>query len=594
MANQPPTQSSTPSTEPIPSDVQWDPVETGQVPGKGVPAVTDELPPDVIWDEPKQPSAFHSLKAFARGFLGALAAGGGDKPEEIEYRNKLLHLDEPPRPPAKPDDRWPVTTELANVSDWALEFGGGMSGGPAGVESAGAKATLAAARATDIAREGKTVGQTSGNKLLQMIERSIARLPGSEPLVKSLRAQNQAAGEKTEDIIRGLSGGRDTSSTGAGKVVKEQLTEAAQRMKGEAGGHFDEVERLLPQNLYVGVGNYKRMLEELTTPVQGAEHSTRIQIKPRLQEYKEALEKDLKGQSLEALPYAALKKMRTSLGEEIEWGPFSTNPANGDLKRLYNALTADMMSGAAHVSPEAAAAVKKANAAYAVSKAKQEVLSRVLETHGGPEHVFASLINGTKEGATEITEVLTAVDAPSRHLLAASALRRMGLAKASAQEGVEGGTFSVETFMTNWHHMSPEARHAMFDQLPGDYAKNVNLLVDNISALKAYSRLIPNWSNTAQGYLWAGEAGYAIKALMMGDIGTATGIAAQIGGTRLVSVALMNPATVKWLAQRTSEIGVQALNMGTRGTAGITSNPPVAARKPRIRYQEPPDDQERP
>jgi hypothetical protein len=475
------------------------------------------------------------LKSGARGFVSSLGAMTGDSPREVEARNKKLGLDEP----------------QPSTGDKAAEVVGGLFA-PSPGKFPGEAVSFMAARAADQAA-GTTLGQQTGSKAVQMLEKTLARLPGGGALVRSVRNQNERLGQTTDDIVQNLSGGADTSAEGAGKMLKGQLKTAAKRMKEEAASHYDEVEKLIPKDTPIGVKNTLETVRKLTTPLQGAENVSKPLINKEIQALREGLEKDLEANHLQAMPYATLKELRTRIGQMIDWGPFSTDPKNGALKQVYNAITADMNIGASSVSKEAAAAVQKATSAYAKSKEEQAVLKAVISKAGGPEKVFNSLMSGTKEGATTIKQVLGAIDEPSRQILAASALQRMGRATAGAQ-GAAGTAFSAESFLTNWNRMSPEARQSMFGSLPGDYAKSVSRLAANIEGLKAYSKLMENPSGTAQNVLWGTEVGGALLSVLHGDPKTAAAIAGTAAGTAALSTALTNPETTRWLADQTSRL----------------------------------------
>ena len=503
--------------------------------------------------DPRTPRSFDNLstavpvlKSGARGLVSALGAMTGDNSKQIAARNKYLGLEE-----ANP-----------TTGDKVAEFVGGLAAPSPG---GGLGGSLSAARAADKAA-GTTLGQQTGSAVWQTLEKTLARLPGGGAIIRSIQSQNEKLGQTTEDVVHQLSGGADTSAEGAGKVLKGQLKVAAKRMKEEAAGHYDEVEKLIPKDTPIGVKNTLETVRKLTTPLPGAENVSTKLIDPEIKGIREGLEKDLEASHLQGMPYDTLKGLRTRIGQMIDWGPFSTNTRNGQLKDLYSALTADMNVGASGVSKEAADAVKKASTAYAKSKEEQAVLKTVINKAGGPEKVFTSLMSGTKDGATTLRQVLGSIDEPSRQILAASALQRMGRATVGAQDA-KGAVFSADTFLTNWSRMSPEARTELFGKLPGNYAESVSKLTANMAALKAYGKLIPNSSNTAQALIFSGEAGYALHSLMTGDLKVAAGIAGSAAGTVALAHAMTNPETTKWLADQTSRILMQSVK-GRAGSSG--------------------------
>ena len=530
-------------------------------PGAALLATSEPNRGNVVWDPPSkgdwddapapEQSKYHTLQAVARGFLSTLDMLTGETHVpgySTEGRNKAWGIDDP----------------HAGLEDKFAEMAGGLIFPVPGLGPAKA---LTEVRAADQALG--TLGQQTGSGAAKAIERTLARLPGGGGLVKALEGQTERLAHTSEEIVKHLSGGADASATAAGQTIKGQLGEAAKRMKAESAAHYDEVEKLIPPGTHVGVSSTLGTLRELTAPMAGAEATSAALANSKIATIREALESDVKAAGSESLPYSVLKKLRTKIGDQIEWGPFSTDAANGQLKKIYSSLTADMNNGAASVSSEASEAVGKANAAYAVSKEQQKILSSVLNKAGGPEKVFTSLMSGTKEGATTLKQVLGAIDQPSRNVLAASALQRMGRATAVAQDAA-GAAFSPATFLTNWNKMAPEARQAMFGSLPGEYSTNVTKLAENVSRLKDYSKVLPNSSNTAQATLWGAELASGITAVLTGNPLLAAKIAVLPAGTKMLSYAMTNPQTVKWLAAETSRLIPPAV----QATAAVSEDTP--------------------
>jgi hypothetical protein len=546
-----------PPASQVPSDIAW---EGGPPAAKPQQPAATAAPSDIVWApapgaSKKQPGDYHVLKAFARGALSTLEQATGSTPAEMAYRHKLLGLDEP----------------VAGKGDTAAEFVGGMlAPAPGGI----AKEGLGAAASWAADKTKLTLGQRTGSEVVQYIERSIARLPGGDFLRHAIRSQNEQLGNQSAALVDRLAAGSDTTATGAGNVIKQQLKVAAKTMRAAAGEDYDAVDKLIPPDTKIGVKSTLQTLVALTTPTPGAENVTKTLIDPTLKAMREGLEADLGHTNLSALPYDTLKQLRTKVGSMIEHGPFSTDARNGQFKKVYEALTADMYGGAAEHSPAAADAVRKANLNYAASKDKQKVLKSVIAKAGGPEKVFSALISGTKEGASTLTQVVSALDGPSKQILAASALERMGRAVPGVQNAASD-TFSATTFLTNWNRMAPEARDVMFGQLPGDYAKQVTQLATNAEALKSYERVLVNPSGTGQAVLWGGEVGATLLALMTGQFHIAAGIIGSAAGTAAVSAALTHPQTSAWLARKTGTLVISAAK-GQMGVSGGKQGAPAA------------------
>ena len=208
-------------------------------------------------------------------------------------------------------------------------------------------------------------------------------------------------------------------------------------------------------------------------------------VDPKLKAMRDAIYDDMQRNGGSGdLPIDVLRDWKTRLGGLINWTGFgSSDPQNGAFKLLWGALKDDIMTGTAQIDPKLAPMIQNANQQYAVAQAQLQNVGRVVNKAGGPEKVFTSLMAGNKDGATQLNQVLSQLDPAGRQLLAATQLQRMGLANASAQ-GAAGGDFSAATLLTNWNRMHPDARAAMFGQLPNSYSQNVTKLAHDAEILR--------------------------------------------------------------------------------------------------------------
>jgi len=428
---------------------------------------------------------------------------------------------------------------------------------------------LPTAQAADQA--GGTAGMQSGNSFVQALESTLARLPGGGALVRAMHTATDKVSDMSDSIVRNLSGGADTSATGAGKVLDQQIAATGTRAKQVAKEGFDQLDAMLPEKALIPPQNTVQTLKSLTSVPPGAANTMGAITSPKLLQIRTALEQDLKDAEGGGLPYGTLKAVRSQIGQQIDWGPFSTNPDNGALKLVYGALSKDLTEGAKGFGPEVAAIATKVNADYAAAKNTQEVLESVVGKAGGPEKVFTSLLSGTKEGSTTLDTVLSNIDPQSKKVLAASTLQRMGRATANNQ-GVTSDTFSASSFLTNWSKMSPEARSSLFGSLPDGYADSVTQLANNVAKLKAYSKVLPNSSNTAQAALWGGEVASGLTALLTGHWQVAASVAGTAAGTKVIATALTNPQTTAYLAKQTTLLAAKAAGAARQSTIGFPSS----------------------
>jgi hypothetical protein len=106
------------------------------------------------------------------------------------------------------------------------------------------------------------------------------------------------------------------------------------------------------------------------------------------------------------LPYEALKKLRTLVGNEISDSTIASDVPRSKWKALYGALSKDMGAAASEAGPKAEAAFVRANNFHrAGMKRVEDVLDPILE-EGRPGGHLQGGLSGTKEGATTISGVM--------------------------------------------------------------------------------------------------------------------------------------------------------------------------------------------
>jgi hypothetical protein len=413
-----------------------------------------------------------------------------------------------------------------------------------------------------------TVGQAGGSKLAQAVEAASGNLWGGGAIDKTAATQTSGLQSRVSDIVDSLSGGETPSPTAAGNAINAGAATAKTNMRVAEKAAYDNVDSLVPPQSPVDVSGTFKTLNTLATPTPGAEATTGALISPKIAAMRDNLQADIAQNGGTTVPYSAAADLRTQLGTAIDWGFSPADPVtNGALKLVHGALKGDIDAGASAISPEAQQAVTDARTLYAQNQARRTSLNAVIDKTGGPEAVYAAATNGTKEGATKIGGVMSALDPGQQNLVRATVIDRLGRAVPSAQNAA-GSAFDAGTFLTNWGKLDPAAKDALFGAsgAPKSLRASLDSLTDTIQTLKN-SRALVNPSGTAKagGHslgLWGllTEAGGAITtgavtgnleagiATAAGSVGAAAGAA---GVNALLARALTNPRTARWLATTT-------------------------------------------
>ncbi|MDR7192706.1 hypothetical protein [Luteimonas terrae] len=261
----------------------------------------------------------------------------------------------------------------------------------------------------------------------------------------------------------------------------------------------------------------------------------------------------LVGQADNRLPYEALSKLRTLVGNEIDNYSLVDNVPRSKWKSLYGALSKDMEVAAS--TPDAKQAWQRANSYYNARIKRLEDIDAVVSRAGGPERVYAAAFGDVKHGGTTIRQVMQSLPKGSQRELTAAFVRRMGQA-INSQQDADGAVFSMSTFLTRWNEISPEAKRAIFDRHGLGFSHNMDKIARMASSSRQASQVFHNTSGTSRlSALIAqlsGTAATAGTALATGNIGVAAlalaGSSGSAVGANWGARMMTNPRAVAWLA----------------------------------------------
>lgn len=248
------------------------------------------------------------------------------------------------------------------------------------------------------------------------------------------------------------------------------------------------------------------------------------------------------------LPYEAVKKLRTLVGEELQDAGLMSNFPRSKFKALYAALSDDLETTVREAGPEAAAAYSRANAYTRAGMRRIEDIESVIDRAGGAEKVFTAAMSGTKDGGTVLRSVLQSLPVESQKAVTAAVIKRMGMANAGAQDAA-GEAFSARTFLTNWNNVSPEARRALFDRYGKGFSQQVDRLARVADNIDKGAGVFKNPPGTAKSAAALTYGGALVTSLWTG--GT-TGLLAAGAGANGTARWLTNPKAVRLLANATT------------------------------------------
>ncbi|MCL4182835.1 MAG: hypothetical protein KJ011_05250 [Burkholderiaceae bacterium] len=393
-----------------------------------------------------------------------------------------------------------------------------------------------------------TVGQAADTRLTRGIESVLSKTPGGAGVMARKAAQEA---DDLSATINRLSTGLSPRATAA---------DAGESIGRSVQGFRDGIRRLqtrlystLDQHIVpstpIAVMRTRQALNQLNAGVPGAPNLSRVLGNAKLAGIDDALAADLqRSTQTGTLPYAAIKRLRMLVGEQLTDAPLVSDVTRGQWKALYGALSDDLGAAANAAGPQARDAWRWANSFTRNSMERLEQLAPIVGKDS-PEKVYRAAMSGTAEGATTIKRVFDAIPKIARRDVAAAVIGRMGRAAPGRQDEL-GEVFSPETFLSNWNRLSPDVKTTLFDRLGVSNVREVLEKVAGVAAnMREGSQVFANPSGT-QAAISAQLTGLgAGGAALMGHYGTAAGLASVPVLANAGAHLTTNPAIVGWLAR---------------------------------------------
>lgn len=451
-----------------------------------------------------------------------------------------------------------------------------------------------------------SVGQATGGRVPQALESLMAKTPGGAGRMAAKATEQQAAiGEKVRQTADSLSG--DATPFVAGRTIEKGLTGFTSRFKDQQKELYGKVDQFIQPNNPVNVSKTSKALADMNQDIEGAEALSKFFQNGKIQGIEGALKTDIAGTApgkmvvppnaprspgglpsyatgkkidipggspTNEIPYEAVKKLRTLVGQEITDHSLASTVPRSKWKALYAALSDDL-TGAAKATGNADA-IKAVDRANAYTKAGHDRIDAVLDkvqSRGLPEEIYkaATNLSDMQAGASKIGTIMKSLTPEERDVVKSAFIRRMGTAKPGVQSA-EGDVFSSQTFLTQWNQMSPQAKAVMFSGKEGNALReNLDAVAQASSRIKEGSKVFANPSGTGPALAQQGlgvAIGGATVAAATGHVGPAAALLGGVAGANITARLMTNPKFVGWLAAA-SKLPEQQLAMRVPGLVNV-------------------------
>jgi hypothetical protein len=402
-----------------------------------------------------------------------------------------------------------------------------------------------------------SAGQATGKTVIQGLESSMGRIPGSIGVIREKAVGQQAeVGEKVKQMAEELSRVKEPTVAGAGiqRGVEDVFIPRARAIES---GLYNRLDESIPKFKPVKAKNTYAALEELSRPIEGAPALSRNQM--LISQEITALKNDLESDLLNAqgdIPFSALKGLRSRIGEKLSSVNLLSNVPQGAYKRIYGAISDDLREAAKESGPDALTALSRANKYTKALHERTDKLQGFINKNE-PERIYRAAFEGTELGATRLRAVMQSIPKPEQKAVASAFISKMGKALPGQQDEL-GDVFSTERFLTNWNKLSPESKQVLFNRFGSEYRSNMDKIAETAAKIREGSKILANPSGTAAAGVQPATLAVIATAIAGGQYKLLAGLLGASALSRASAKAFTNPKYVNWLAQN-SNIPTEAI-----------------------------------
>lgn len=444
-----------------------------------------------------------------------------------------------------------------------------LAGAPAAVTRLARKASPISQRQA-VAQSAQDLGITPtlsmNNRTAGVLETTLANAPFSAGSIN--RAQDRTVSQMSDAFTQASERlGTPTTREGAGEALKSGAESFVNKFEEKSSKLYNQLDSEIGFNSFVTAPRSIAVLEEITKNASKYPEIDKFLKKPIFAKILRDLEVD---GSLNALPYEALKDLRSTIGKSI--GSFSgvmSDLDQGQLKKLYGALSQDLELAARSAGPKALNAYTRANNYYRAGQSRIEnALKNVLKADTEKKaynDIVAMTLEASPKGSTKkLLQLKKSLPQDQWSTVSATIIRKLGETppqRSGAPDATDFAEFNPANFLTNWNKMDNSAKTVL---LSGNAPASVKTELDKLAQVVEKFKQRPVATGSAPANIMT-----AFLAGSIFDLGGALALGGGLfTGTRMltsnVALKAINSATagdftkLRKLAREDSALGSEA------------------------------------
>ena len=390
-----------------------------------------------------------------------------------------------------------------------------------------------------------TAGAVSGNRFIQGVEQALSKLPASADVIgKKYNATIDAMDRYAKKVAAKLS--EKEGAEQVGRSIQRGLDDFSIKFTAQASDLYDNLWVKLPKEKRVPVTNFTQALDNTLGQFSDDPALQGILDSPMVAKLAEATTEAVEARK--GVTVKTLKALRTKIGGELQNRTLLTDTSQAEIKNLYGALSDDIRAAADNA--DALEAFSRANMYWQAGRTRIDDVLDPIAKAGTAEKIYNKVFGPDGKtlrniGASDIKALMKSLPESAQKDVSAEFVKRMGMSTPGTA-GFEGaGAFSPARFITQYNNMSPVAKRAVFDRIPG-----LRQAVDNLALTSAAVKdtfAMANNSGTAGQLMFMNMITGGVGAFYGGAEGFAAGVGAVTSPYAMAKL-MTSPRFVNWLA----------------------------------------------
>jgi hypothetical protein len=360
------------------------------------------------------------------------------------------------------------------------------------------------------------------------------------PLTKAAETTLSQLGEKSGEVAGkyGSAASADAAGNTAKESIKDWITKSSRANESKL---YDRVDSLINPN----VRGTLNKTEAISNTINAERDAAALGDSGAVKQVQAAIDRG-------GLTYDGVKKLRTTIGEQLDSGILPDGVSKGELKRIYGSLTDDLKSTVeASGNQSALEAFNRANTYSRLANERRESLAKIVGSHGDApaEAVFDKI--KTMAGSSARADISKLAQA--RKVMGSSDWNEVGSTIVSKLGRDVEGNFSPRRFLTDYGKISDAGKNVLFrsggKSTLADSLDDIATISSRFKELEKYANPSGTSRSMMGGLIGAGGFASVKAALATGSMVEPLTMLSTVLGGRMLASYLASPAGASSIAK---------------------------------------------